>query len=57
MAAEEVENLFGDDPKSVDVWMPKLLAAMKADVSQLGDIAEKAKKAIKDKVVKAIKSS
>ncbi|XP_072037755.1 uncharacterized protein [Amphiura filiformis] len=55
--AEEVENLFGDDPASVDVWMPKLLDAMKADDSQFGEVADTAWDAIEDKVIKAIKSA
>ena len=57
MTEEEIEEMIGGDPSSVDSWMPKLLDAMKADDSQLGDVAEKAGEVIKENVVKAVKSA
>ena len=57
MTEEEIEKLIGGDPSSVDTWMPKLLDAMRADDTQFGDVAKKAKVVIEDDVVKAVKSS
>ena len=52
-----VEKLIGDNPVSVDTWMPKLLELMRADDGQFGNIAKHAKEVLEEKVFKAVKST